>query len=92
MRPWRAACLAAVSCVRFIVPHQHCDSILPNYMGPHGEILSLSGHSLAPNLSPELPPGRFNQVGIWRGHKNERDRHNGQSPEARLAFSWPSLW
>jgi hypothetical protein len=28
-------------------PHQNCDSILPNSMGPPGEILSLSGYSLA---------------------------------------------
>ena len=27
-------------------PHQNCDSILPNSMGPPGEILSLSGYSL----------------------------------------------
>jgi hypothetical protein len=28
-------------------PHQNCDSILPNSMGRPGEILSLSGYSLA---------------------------------------------
>jgi hypothetical protein len=28
-------------------PHQNCDSILPISMGPPGEILSLSGYSLA---------------------------------------------
>jgi hypothetical protein len=28
MRLWRAACLAAVSWARFIVPHQHCDSLI----------------------------------------------------------------
>ena len=39
MRLWRAACLAAVSWARFISPL--------NSTGPPGEILSLSGHSLA---------------------------------------------
>jgi hypothetical protein len=51
MRLWRAACLAAVSWARFIVPHQNCDSILRNSMGPHREMLSLSGHSLAESAS-----------------------------------------
>jgi hypothetical protein len=58
MRLWRAACLAAVSWMRFIVPHQHCDSILPNSMGPHREILSLSGHSLAESAT-EIATGRI---------------------------------
>src|SRR5436305_4813751 len=46
MRLWRAVRLAAVNSARFIVPQQHCDSILPNSMGQHGGILSLNGHSL----------------------------------------------
>jgi hypothetical protein len=51
MRLWRAACLAAVSWARFIVPHQNCDSILPNSIGPHREMLSPSSHSLAESAS-----------------------------------------
>jgi hypothetical protein len=38
-------------------PHQNCDAILPNSMGPPGEILSLSGYSLAESATGIITRG-----------------------------------
>jgi len=45
-------------------PHQNCDSILPNSMGPPGEILSPSGYSLAESAIRNYHPRDF--VRYWR--------------------------
>jgi hypothetical protein len=45
-------------------PHQNCDSILRNSMGPPGEILSPSGYSLAESAIRNYHPRDF--VRYWR--------------------------